>query len=119
MGLSAEGEGGKMEWIDLRACICRMERSEVRGELGGELGEGRAGALVGRGEGERENCTEAVGETERWDGERVASVAEEAGGMRVRLRGRVETSSAVVVVRTGQVVWERVMAAEVKPKASG
>lgn len=27
-------ERPKMEWIDLRGCICRIERRELRGELG-------------------------------------------------------------------------------------
>lgn len=93
----AEGVAAKIEWIDLRACICRMDRSEV----GGELEERAAEALLppstmGRGEGVRENRLGSVGEAERWQVELLDCPDSDSttltGGMRVRLRLRVDVS---------------------------
>lgn len=52
----AEEERAKMEWIDLRACICRIDRSE--------LGDGAALA-IGRGEADLEERLDQVGERDR------------------------------------------------------
>lgn len=61
------GEDPKMEWIDLRACLCRMDLSDVRGELSPALA---SGALVpvwvkGTGEGVRANRMDQEEEMER------------------------------------------------------
>ena len=64
---AAEGEGTKMDEIDLRACLCRMDRRDVGGEL---MEEGASGGLmqleaIELGEGVRENRMDQEDEVER------------------------------------------------------
>lgn len=117
-------EEGWLKFDDLRACICRMDLSEVCGELDNVEATGALPETKGSGEGVGENRTDQVGEADgcdvdslTWSVSRPGSTTD-AGGIKVRLRLRVVTSSPVVMM-TGQLVWERVMADAVNPKALG
>lgn len=108
----ADGEAPKMEEMDLRACICRIDLSEVRGEAGEAEGALRA---IGSGEGVRVKRMDQVEEADRVTSDCSGTVA---GGMRVRLRRR-ELALSLEVMMIGQLVWARVMPVEEKPKALG